>query len=130
MRRVAKDLRFCRNAPALTPARPWENALARTAQWAMPGLLVAFAVTGYVAVATNSRIPAVSVLGLFDLPKPTDPDRTLHGGAEDLHSRLSHGFAVLVLLHVAGAFKRTLMDRDGTLMRMIRPRRSLPGPAE
>ena len=116
--------------PALSEARPWENTLARVVQWSMLGLLVVFAVTGYLSVATNPRLSTVSVLGWFELPRIDDPDRALHRGSEEIHSLLSHVFAAILLLHVAGTFKRSLIDRDGTLGRMLWPRRDAPGAAE
>lgn len=115
--------------PALASGRPWEYALARLVQWLMVALLVAFAITGYMSIATNPRIQSVSVLGWFELPRLDDPGRTLHRASEEVHLWLSHGFAAILLLHVAGALKRSLVNRDGTLRRMVWPRGDVPGVA-
>jgi cytochrome b561 len=115
--------------PRLLTGEPWENVLARVVQWSMILLLVAFAVTGYLSVATSPRLQSVSVLGWFDLPKLNDLGRALHRGSEEVHLWISHVFAAFLLLHVVGAVKRQFVDRDGTLRRMIWLRRIVPGAA-
>jgi len=101
--------------PALTPAAVWENALARITQWSMLGLLAALAVTGYLVAATSSRLS--SVFGWFSVP--LIDDRALHRAMEEWHGWASHLLVALLALHVAGALKRALVNRDGTLRRML-----------
>lgn len=48
----------------------------------------------------------------------------LHEAAEEIHGSVSKLFWPLIALHVAGALKRLVVDRDATLGRMLWVRRS------
>jgi len=107
--------RLANPLPTLTPAPRWENVLARATQWSLLGLLAALAVTGYLIAATTTRLS--SVFGWFSVPLIND--RALHRAMEGWHGWASHLLLALVALHVAGALKRALINRDGTLRRML-----------
>lgn len=68
------------------------------------------------------------IFGLQLLPEQPDPGRPgevlpLHAGlsdlAQNLHSLFGYLLIAALLLHVAGALKHQLLDRDGTLSRML-----------
>jgi len=61
----------------------------------------------------------VVYLGLFPLPVLIDPNPELAETLESLHMILVYGMAGLVGLHVLGALKHHIIDRDGTLARML-----------
>lgn len=107
--------RLANPLPALTPAAAWENGLARIVQWSLLGLIAALAVTGYLVAASSSRLS--SVFGWFSVPGIQD--RALHRAMEEWHGWASHLLLALLALHIAGALKRTLANRDGTLRRML-----------
>ena len=75
-------------------------------------------VTGPLSVWSTGR--PIVVFDLFALPSPF-PGRApaLHELAEEIHGAASKLFWPLIALHVAGALKHLLVDRDGTLQRML-----------
>jgi cytochrome b561 len=68
---------------------------------------------------------AITVFDLFSLPSPF-PTRIvwLHDLAEDMHGLAKKLFWPLVVLHVGGAVKHLLLDRDRTFQRMLWVRRT------
>lgn len=73
---------------------------------------------------------AIEGFGGLSLPSPF-PGRVawLHEAAEVVHSMTSKLFWPLLALHVAGALKHLVVDRDRTLQRMLWVRREAdPGP--
>lgn len=96
----------------------WQRHAARTAHWALLILIVGLAITGYMAITTGRQ--PVQVLGLFTAPAVFGQGGALHGQSEEVHSWLSHIFVAILALHVAAALKRSFIDKDGTLRRMLR----------
>ena len=109
--------RLANPLPALT-GPTWQRHAARTAHWGLLILIVGLAVTGYIAITTGRQ--PVQVLGLFTAPAVFGQGGALHGQSEDVHGWLSHIFVAVLALHVAAALKRSLIDKDGTLRRMLR----------
>jgi len=104
--------------PSLTSGRAWENRLARLVHVALLALLLATLLSGYLAAATSPRL--ASIYGIFLAPT-LGLDRSWHGPSEAWHAVFSHALVAVLALHVTGALKRSLFDRDGTLRRMMRP---------
>ena len=115
--RVAWSLTQSRPKP-LHPDRLLETQAARTVHWVLYGCMVLMPVTGYLHhVAADGFAP---VWGPFpnDLSIiPDDPD--LSEGFANIHATLGILFAGAVILHIAGALKHALVDRDTTLRRML-----------
>jgi cytochrome b561/polyisoprenoid-binding protein YceI len=104
---------------ALHPDRKLETFLAATVHWLLYGALVAVPLTGWIHHA--SAVGFAPILWPFGqgLPGvPSDP------ALAELFATL-HRAALIVLgaslaLHVAGALKHAVIDRDATLARMLR----------
>ncbi len=97
--------------------KPWERISAHATHLALFLMMVAIPVTGY--FISTSAGDAVSVFGWFDIPALftiSDRQRDL---AIELHFYLAYATAGLVLIHALAAFKHQLVDRDGTLRRMV-----------
>lgn len=98
---------------------PWEKRLAHVVHGLLYLLLFAIMISGYLITTADGR--AVEVFGLFSVPA------TLHGipNQEDMagtvHFVLACTLIGLVVLHAAGAIKHHVIDRDRTLMRMVKP---------
>jgi cytochrome b561 len=110
-------------APALVPSlQRWERVSARAVHWLLYGLLLGIPVSGYLISTARGR--GVPVFGLFEVPAllPGADDREELAGR--VHYYLAYGGAWLVLLHAAAAIKHAIVDRDGTLARMIGRRRA------
>ncbi|KPV41309.1 cytochrome B [Thiohalorhabdus denitrificans] len=106
--------------PAPVPeGRPMERRLGPIVHRAMLALLVAVLIAGYLISTAEGR--SIDVFGWFQVPA------TLHGleRQEDiagwLHRWLSYALIALVALHAAAALKHHFLDRDRTLLRMLRP---------
>lgn len=105
-------------APANPDHARWERLLARTVQWVFlgaltlaiaTGLLKAFMGGGSQYFLWGSELPRLGRLG--------DASTVV----ESLHMLCSFVLFIAVILHVAGALKHSLFQRDGTLMRILKP---------
>lgn len=101
------------------PARPypaWQHRLANATHVVLLVATIALPLTG--AIYSYSGGYPVPVLGLFEITSATkypalfDTFKFIHGWAGWI-------LAGIVALHVAGALKHHIVDRDGTLRRML-----------
>jgi cytochrome b561 len=83
-------------------------------------MIAVLIVTGPLAVWSAGR--AIEVFGLFSLPSPF-PARAqaVHEFAEEVHGLASNLFWPLIVLHVGGALKHLVVDRDATVRRILWP---------
>ena len=110
-------------APAPLERRAGLRMVAKVVQGLFLIMIAVLIVTGPLAVWSGPR--AIDVFGLFSLPSPF-PARVawLHEAAEEVHGAATKLFWPLIVLHVAGALKHLVVDRDRTLQRMLwAPRR-------
>jgi cytochrome b561 len=111
-------------APAAEPGKRWERALARLVHVLLYLLLFAIPLTGWLMVSSSTvqdlfGIPN-RVFGLFDMPDPFVPgDQPLSDRLKGVHAALWKALGIVLALHVAGALKHHLVDRDGVLRRMV-----------
>ncbi|OMH39252.1 cytochrome b [Motiliproteus sp. MSK22-1] len=102
---------------ALSSQKAWELRLAGIVHSVFYGLILLIAISGYLISTADGR--AVSVFGLFEIPALiSDID-----GQEDvaglIHFWLAWLMMGLVALHALGALKHQIIDKDGTMMRML-----------
>jgi len=114
--------RLCQPRPAFESGmRGWERAAALTAHWLMYTATVAVIGSGYLITTADGS--AVSVLDWFELP----PLQLGIDRQADLAGRVHYyGAWLLVLMaggHSLAALKHHLIDRDRTLIKMLRPER-------
>ena len=69
-------------------------------------------------VSALFRRAAIVLFGVLPLPDWLGADKALAAGIKPLHALLAMALMALVALHVAGALKHQLIDRDGLLSRM------------
>ena len=102
----------------LHPERRLESAVADLVHWLLYISLVAVPLTGWIThAATVGFAPILWPLGQ-DLPLvPKSP--TVEHIASTLHWLFGKLLIAAILLHIAGALKHHLIDRDATLRRMI-----------
>ena len=99
--------------PDSTPG--WDAALARATHLAFYGLMIAVPLAGWAMVSAGPR-----PLSWFGIPFPKLPVSQAAGGiAHDAHEILAFATVGLLVLHVAGALKHHLVDRDDVLARML-----------
>jgi cytochrome b561 len=113
--------RITHRAPALPAAV--QAAMPRWQQIAHHGthhllylLFFAVPLIGW-AYSSAAGFPIV-LFGLLPLPDFVPADQALAGLIKPWHQISAFAMAALVLLHVAGALKHALIDRDGLLQRM------------
>ncbi|MEK0083721.1 cytochrome b [Benzoatithermus flavus] len=108
--------------PAAASSRPrvLEERLARIVHRLLLAVLLLLPLTGILTVAATGRTPMP-----FGLPVPiplVPQSPLLHEVGETLHVVMANFLLLpLVGLHVLGALKHHLLDRDATLRRMLRP---------
>lgn len=106
--------------PPIPSAHPVADRLARAVHRALYALMLAIPLAGWVA----SSASGIDTLW-FGVPVPAiaPPVGWLEDAGFAAHRWLAWALLALVALHVAGAVKRQVLDRDGTLLRMIGKRR-------
>lgn len=104
-------------SPAPLPQPPALQKASRVLHIALLAAIAVLLFSGPLAVWSGGR--AIDVFGWFALPSPMGEMPALHKALET-----AHGLATKVLLfslaaHVLAALKHTLIDRDGTLWRIV-----------
>lgn len=103
-----------------------EIMLARTTHILFYLLLLLMPLSGWAMVSTGRRIGPVSWFGLIDVP-PLPLPKSLGGLFHESHETIGWIIILTLALHVAGALKHHLFDRDNVLARMLpRVRRRAP----
>lgn len=112
--------RLIHPVPPANPAHPgWERALAKTVHFLFYALLLAMPILGWLILSTGRGNP-ISIFGLFEVSAlPVARDEATHDLYEELHELGGWGFVGLIALHVVGALKHHIVDKDSTLGRMI-----------
>lgn len=108
--------RFASMRPeALATHALWERRLAGLAHAYLYIAMLAMPLTGWLMSDAGGRSPT-----LFGLPVPRllDEDKGLRDLFGQAHYWLAMGLIVVIGLHVAGALKHHIIDRDSTLQRM------------
>jgi cytochrome b561 len=90
---------------------------ARCVHLALFVMMIAIPASGY--LVSTSAGDGISMFGLFEVPALSPVNGKLRDAAVDLHYYFAYTTLVLVLLHAMAAFKHQLVDRDGTLRRML-----------
>jgi len=104
-----------RPAPLPTTVPKWEVNLARGVQWLMYVMMVLMPLSGFLGGSFSKY--GVQFFGL-SLPHWFIPDPETAEKFFDIHSVLIWVLVALVTLHILGALKHLLLDKDGTFQRM------------
>ena len=102
--------------PPPPPMRAWQQRVAHATHLLLYALFFATPLLGW-AYSSAAGFPVV-VFGVLPLPDWVSPGKELAELIKPWHGWAAKAMAVLVLLHVAGALKHQLVDRDGLLRRM------------
>ena len=111
--------RFIHRPPPFSSAlSAWEIALARVTHFMFYFLMLFMPLSGWGMVSGSGR--PISWFGLFDVPAlPVGSDKVVGGVFHESHETLAFVMLGLLALHVAGALKHRIFDRDDTMARMI-----------
>jgi cytochrome b561 len=97
--------------------------LATLVQWLFMLMIVVLLITGPAVIWALGR--PVQVFDWFAIPSPfPSPMHDVHEGFEFIHGAAAKLFWPLIVLHVLGALKHLVFDRDRTLQRMLWVRRT------
>ncbi len=98
----------------------WERILASVVHKLFYFLIIALPLTGYLMLQFYAGGMAVDMFGIALFPGlPVGQDKGANEVFHELHEIFATAMLVLFLLHVAGAWKHQLLDRDGTIFRML-----------
>ena len=97
--------------------KQWERILARIIHWFLYAAVIAMPLSGW--IMSSAKNFHVGVFGLFTLPDLVGPDKALAEQAEEFHETLAWCIIAALALHVVGALKHHIIDRDSTLRRML-----------
>lgn len=110
--------RIFRPVPAPLAGTPaWQRGAAAVTHFALYALMIAVPLTGWL-MSSAKGFPVVYV-GLVPLPDLVAKDEALGKLFKSAHEILTSGLLALIGLHVAAALKHHVIDRDGTLARMV-----------
>jgi cytochrome b561 len=108
--------RLTHRPPADLPMPAWQQRAAHATHLALYALFFGVPLAGW-AYSSAAGFPIV-LFGVLPLPDLVSPNRELAATLKGLHKFLAWGLGGLVLLHIAGALKHQVIDRDGLLQRM------------
>lgn len=96
----------------------WERTLSKVTHYAMYTLLLVMPLAGWFAMSSFDS--AISVWGLFEVPKlPVPVNEALGEQIFEVHAVAGITLLVLIAVHVLATLKHTLIDKDGTIFRML-----------
>jgi cytochrome b561 len=95
----------------------WQVAAARIMHRALIGLIIVVTISGYL-ISTSAGKP-VPFFNLVDIPAMLTKSDRLRDAAIAVHFYLAYAIGVLAIGHAVAAIKHQLVDRDGTLARML-----------
>lgn len=98
-------------------ARGWERRLAALTHVALYALIFAMPLSGW--LMSSAHAYSVSWFHLFQWPDLVKPDHELSERLEQLHGLLFQSLVVVAALHVLGALKHHVVDRNDLMKRML-----------
>ena len=114
--RVGWRLKF--RFPAELPGPEWQATAAHVVHWVLLiDIVVLFVGAPAIVWSTGADF---AILDLFAIPSPLARDMALHEAMEKIHE-VAAEYVLLPLLglHILAALKRSVLDKDGTLSRML-----------
>jgi cytochrome b561 len=97
--------------------RPWERVLAHLSHLLLYALIFAMPLSGW--LMTSAKNVPVSWFKLFQLPDLVGPDPALGESMKHLHHVLFDVLLGVAVVHVLGALKHAIIDRNDVLKRML-----------
>lgn len=110
--------RFSGKVPqGLKTHKAWEKALAHLAHYGLYILMLLLPLSGW--LMSSSGDFSHSFFGLFEMPDLTGKDRETFRFMRQSHEILVYTLLAVLGLHIAGAAKHHVIDKDITLKRML-----------
>jgi cytochrome b561 len=103
--------------PEKPAQHPLFNLASQIVIWGFLVAIVVASITGPFVVWSLGH--GIDMLGLFSIPSPFPKTLWLHELTEGVHSLAGNAIMPLLVLHIAGALKHAMIDRDGVVSRMV-----------
>ncbi|GAB3022532.1 cytochrome b/b6 domain-containing protein [Bowmanella dokdonensis] len=100
--------------------KAWEIRLSHFVHILIYLLLITIFTSGYLISTADGS--AIDVFNWFSVPGLGEFVENQEDLAGEFHEYLAYGLMGLVLLHTAGALKHHFLDKDKTLIRMLKPK--------
>lgn len=114
---------YAQPRPAAPEQAPALNFLAGATHQVLLIAILIQVISGPLAVWSGGR--AINVFDLVSIPSPfTERNEGVHEIAEILHAIGRWALVAVISVHVLGALKHAMIDRDGILRRMLAPVRA------
>ncbi len=97
--------------------RPWEKTVSKYIHGIFYGLLLLMLPTGYFITTADGQ--SLYVFDWFSLPATVTHIENLEDIAGDVHEFIAYSIIVFVVVHMLGALKHHIVDKDRTLLRML-----------
>lgn len=109
--------RLTHRPPAALPMPAWQHRIAEGTHHLLYLLMFLVPLTGW--LMSSAKGFQVVYFGVLPLPDLIGKSEALGDLFKEVHEALNWALLVLVGLHVAGALKHVIIDKDGTLRRML-----------
>lgn len=109
--------RWLNPPPAALPGPRWQQLAAHAVHLLLYGLMLAIPLSGWL-MSSAKGFPVV-YLGILPLPDLVGKNDALAESLKQLHFVLNVGLIGALALHIGAVIKHQLIDRDGTLRRML-----------
>jgi cytochrome b561 len=112
--------------PAVSQYQVWEQVLAKLVHWVLLLATLLFPLSGMLMSGAGGH--GIAVFGLELVARNSDPlniekvipfNETLAELGHETHELLGTIMIVIIALHILGAFKHHVIDKAGTLRRML-----------
>jgi len=107
---------FSPRPQSLSHYKQWEKILSKTIHAVLYVAMIGMPLSGWVMSSAGGY--PVSFFGLFDVPSIVSKDKELSRLANELHGIFGYAIVGVVVLHIFGALKHHIIDKDATLSRM------------
>ncbi|WP_153914016.1 cytochrome b [Shewanella sp. TC10] len=99
--------------------KPWEQQTAKWAHRTLYLLMIFIMISGFLISTADGR--GIMVFDWFEVPSLGSFISNQEDIAGTVHEYLAYSLIALVFIHGAGAIKHQLIDKDGTLAKIIKP---------
>ena len=97
----------------------WEILAAKVTHILFYVLLLLVSISGY--FITTAKGASIDMFGWFDIPALMHLDKDLAEISGEIHEIAAYVMALLFLLHVCATVKHHFLDKDATLIRILKP---------
>lgn len=95
----------------------WQVTASRVAHWGLILCMLAMPLSGVFLMSLLGGRP-IDIYGFFTIP-PIMEIEGIRPIGRQIHGLVAYTFIALIILHIAAALKHVLIDKDGTLRRML-----------